>query len=449
MATIVYRFSVDAYDLDGTTSSQFTLSLCTRQTQPSFNQLTQRLQERLKGNVADYAYFLEARDGSRWQLRNDATVRHGLTHFSKLELIVIHKMRMTTFVKPKVKRWLPAMLSNVGKCRVAPIVDVPKMVDAVKEEAAGAAAATIATIATQQPDDMGDRLVHGTNGSDNGNDDDDMMDDVVPASDAWAARKDSGISWGTKDENDKNDEMDEDDEMDEIDDDEHDELAMHGSEPPPISASSSSSTSTSTSTAASSFSSYSSNLALTSLPPPPHPSVWHPHQQQLHHGPPAHPMMYLPPSPPPSMSSSPMSISGSLSSSTSTNDEYAGQCHRWRAKQAQMYTCVHPKKDGGVCGQTFQRPYDLTRHQTMHMKNRPYVYCQVCTKRFTRLDALRRHERVQGHALQQTLAPSSLPPPNSSSLQTRHPAALPSPLYQDAAFPSPVKYPHNLVPWHH
>ncbi|GAB5590587.1 hypothetical protein Unana1_05487 [Umbelopsis nana] len=53
---------------------------------------------------------------------------------------------------------------------------------------------------------------------------------------------------------------------------------------------------------------------------------------------------------------------------------------------------------GRICGQTFRRSYDLSRHQTIHLKNRPFCYCTHCGKKFTRMDALRRHERVQGHS---------------------------------------------------
>ncbi|GAA5810130.1 hypothetical protein MFLAVUS_003549 [Mucor flavus] len=52
---------------------------------------------------------------------------------------------------------------------------------------------------------------------------------------------------------------------------------------------------------------------------------------------------------------------------------------------------------GKTCCQAFRRSYDLSRHQTIHLKNRPLCYCHDCGKKFTRLDALRRHERIQGH----------------------------------------------------
>ncbi|KAI8377992.1 uncharacterized protein BYT42DRAFT_572394 [Radiomyces spectabilis] len=52
---------------------------------------------------------------------------------------------------------------------------------------------------------------------------------------------------------------------------------------------------------------------------------------------------------------------------------------------------------GRTCHQSFRRSYDLSRHQTIHQQNRPLCRCDHCGKKFTRLDALRRHERVQGH----------------------------------------------------
>lgn len=73
-----------------------------------------------------------------------------------------------------------------------------------------------------------------------------------------------------------------------------------------------------------------------------------------------------------------------------------GRRHQQRAAAGGQFVC-EKLIEGRMCGQTFRRSYDLSRHQTIHLKNRPYCYCSECGKKFTRMDALRRHERVQGH----------------------------------------------------
>ncbi|OAD77289.1 C2H2-type zinc finger transcription factor [Phycomyces blakesleeanus NRRL 1555(-)] len=86
--------------------------------------------------------------------------------------------------------------------------------------------------------------------------------------------------------------------------------------------------------------------------------------------------------------------------------------HNLRYASPGQFVCEHPMGvSGRVCGQTFRRSYDLSRHQTIHLKNRPLCRCHYCGKKFTRMDALRRHERVQGHT-----KISSSSPVSSSSL---------------------------------
>ncbi|KAI8981709.1 hypothetical protein BDF20DRAFT_834399 [Mycotypha africana] len=72
-----------------------------------------------------------------------------------------------------------------------------------------------------------------------------------------------------------------------------------------------------------------------------------------------------------------------------------------RQLQQHTFICDHvvDSKTGERCSQSFRRSYDLSRHQTIHLKNRPFCLCHFCGKKFTRLDALRRHERIQGHVL--------------------------------------------------
>lgn len=72
---------------------------------------------------------------------------------------------------------------------------------------------------------------------------------------------------------------------------------------------------------------------------------------------------------------------------------------RGGASYPSQFICEHviDTITGKTCCQAFRRSYDLSRHQTIHLKNRPLCYCQDCGKKFTRLDALRRHERIQGH----------------------------------------------------
>lgn len=96
-----------------------------------------------------------------------------------------------------------------------------------------------------------------------------------------------------------------------------------------------------------------------------------------------------------------MSLSRHLSQKRATRSDKGGH-HQRRVGNPEYggdFLCqeVVDRSTGRICGQTFRRSYDLSRHQTIHLKNRPFCYCTHCGKKFTRMDALRRHERVQGH----------------------------------------------------
>ncbi|CAO3611826.1 unnamed protein product [Mucor fragilis] len=104
--------------------------------------------------------------------------------------------------------------------------------------------------------------------------------------------------------------------------------------------------------------------------------------------------IHMPPLSPVSASASPYSSHHTANASTMT---YKKRTRGGSVPHQTQFICEHVDSKGKACCQVFRRSYDLSRHQSIHMKNRPLCYCRACGKKFTRLDALRRHERIQGH----------------------------------------------------
>lgn len=92
-------------------------------------------------------------------------------------------------------------------------------------------------------------------------------------------------------------------------------------------------------------------------------------------------------------------LSPPLSAPSSPTNKVNHKRTRGGTSHPSQFICEHviDTITGKTCCQAFRRSYDLSRHQTIHLKNRPLCYCHDCGKKFTRLDALRRHERIQGH----------------------------------------------------
>ncbi|KAJ8655914.1 hypothetical protein O0I10_008354 [Lichtheimia ornata] len=104
------------------------------------------------------------------------------------------------------------------------------------------------------------------------------------------------------------------------------------------------------------------------------------------------------PPPPPPPQPQPHARSRLYGLTATTTRRRVSSAQHSQHQQQPSFVCDKRMNDGSTCGQTFRRSYDLQRHQTIHLKNRPYCYCEQCGKKFTRMDALRRHERVQGHS---------------------------------------------------
>ncbi|KAL9544180.1 hypothetical protein MBANPS3_007758 [Mucor bainieri] len=113
--------------------------------------------------------------------------------------------------------------------------------------------------------------------------------------------------------------------------------------------------------------------------------------------------IHMPPLSPVSASASPYSshpaaaAAATTTTTTTSTVIYKKRTRGGSVPHQTQFICEHVDSNGKACCQAFRRSYDLSRHQSIHMKNRPLCYCRACGKKFTRLDALRRHERIQGH----------------------------------------------------
>lgn len=106
-----------------------------------------------------------------------------------------------------------------------------------------------------------------------------------------------------------------------------------------------------------------------------------------------------PSSPLPGLTAAAALLAPRTTATTTTKHHAARTRQSGNSRAPGQFLCEHivDPATKRICGQTFRRSYDLSRHQSIHLKNRPFCYCAQCGKKFTRMDALRRHERVQGH----------------------------------------------------